>query len=109
VEVKEFVELMFQRMENKLNDIKNKNINKVEDPQKLEEAIQKALEVVRSYKEKCLQAESLEEAKACVEEARDAAKQYLGKDMTGLRTAKATFSRCVNMYMKKLLSQATAA
>ena len=106
MEVKEFVELMFQRMENKLNDIKNKNMSKVDDPKRLEEAIQKALETVMSYKEKCLQAQSIEEAKACVEEARDAAKQYLGKDMTGLKTAKATFSRCVNMYMKKLLSQA---
>ncbi len=108
MDVKEFVELMFQRMENKLIDIKNKNMNKVEDPQKLEKAIQKALEVIKSYKEKCLQASSIEEAKACIEEARDAAKEYLGKDMTGLKTAKATFSRCVNMYMKKLLAQAAS-
>ena len=109
MEVKEFVELMFKRMEDKLNDIKNKNMGKVEDPQKLEEAINKAIEAIREYKERCAQAQSIEEAKACVEEARDAAKQYLGKDMTGLRTAKATFSRCVNMYMKKLLSQAVSA
>ena len=106
MEVREFVEKMFERMENKLIDIKNKNMNKVEDPHKLEEAISKAIEMVREYKERCLQTSSLDEAKKCVEEARDAAKQYLGKEMSGVKTAKATFSRCVNMYMKKLLAQA---
>ena len=105
--VKELVMSIYDRMENKLKDIERKNLEKVEDPEKLKEAIAKALEEVkrgREEMEKLLEDPSVtpEVIDSKIKETVERAKQYLGKDYTGLKTAKATFSRCVNMYKKKV-------
>jgi len=112
---------IFDRMENKLIDIKNKNMEKVEDKEKLEQAIQEALEVVkRAREEKGAEIEELvkkledgeiskeefvEKVDEIIKDVLEQAKQYLGKDRTGLRTAKATFSRCVNVHKKKVFQK----
>ncbi|UXD22852.1 hypothetical protein IPA_08910 [Ignicoccus pacificus DSM 13166] len=109
---------IFDRMENKLNDILNKNLEKVEDKEKLKEAIEKALDEVRKGRDNCKGkirelSEKLEkceisfdeferEVDECVKSTLEEAKKYLGKDYTGLKTAKATFSRCTNVYKKKV-------
>lgn len=108
MDVREFVSLVVQRMEEKLDDILQKNLTKVEDPEKLKEAIAKAKEVVKKGKSVCMEKESLEEAVDCLKKVLEEAKTYLGKEYSGSRTAKATFSRCVNMYMKKLLAKEKA-
>ena len=112
---------IFDRMENKLIDIKNKNMEKVEDKEKLEQSIQEALEVVkRAREEKGAEIEELvkkledgeiskeefvEKVDGIIKEVVEQTKQYLGKDRAGLKTAKATFSRCVNVYKKKVFQK----
>ncbi len=113
--MEELVMSIYDRMESKLHDIEQKNKEKVENPEKLHEAVQKAVEEVRKGREEMkellakINEMSPEEALAAIEEqikkTLDAAKQYLGKEYTGLRTAKATFSRCVNMYKRKVWPQ----
>ncbi len=105
MDVKEFVNLVFNRMEEKLDDILQKNLTKVEDQERLKEAIEKAREVVRKWRKVCEEKGSLEEAVECSKKALEEAKVYLGKDYSGSRTAKATFSRCVNSYIKKVLAK----
>jgi ElaB/YqjD/DUF883 family membrane-anchored ribosome-binding protein len=112
VALEELVLSIYDRMESKLMDIEKKNLEKVEDPEKLKEAIAKALEEVRKGREEVKQLlessqgkdpeELLKEIEEHVKKTMDAAKQYLGKDQTGLKTAKATFSRCVNSYKRKV-------
>ena len=113
--VEELVNSIYDRMENKLRDIEKKNLEKVDDPEKLREAIANALEEVKKGREemkellaKINEMEPEEALKAIEEQLKktlESAKQYLGKDYTGVRTAKATFSRCVNMYKKKVWPQ----
>ena len=113
--VEELVNSIYDRMENKLRDIEKKNLEKVEDPEKLREAIANALEEVKKGREemkellaKINEMEPEEALKAIEEQLKktlESAKQYLGKDYTGVRTAKATFSRCVNTYKKKVWPQ----
>ncbi|ABU81848.1 hypothetical protein Igni_0666 [Ignicoccus hospitalis KIN4/I] len=105
--LEELVMSIYDRMESKLKDIEAKNLQKVDDPEKLRAAIAKALEEVKKGREEMM--ELLESGSADlatieqkINETLERAKQYLGKDYTGLRTAKATFSRCVNMYKKKV-------
>ena len=116
-ELLEAVASVFDRMESKLKDIEMKNVEKVEDPEKLKNAITQALEVVKKGKEECLRElealareaeegklskeEFLSEADECIKKVLDEAKVYLGKDQTGVKTAKATFSRCVNSYKRR--------
>ncbi len=111
------VNSIFDRMETKLKDIEQKNMEKTENPEGLKEAIALAIEEVRKGREKCVQEleplakqveegsmskeEFVERATECIKSVIDAAKQYLGKDRTGVKTAKATFSRCANSYMKR--------
>ena len=112
------LESIFDRMESKLKDIEAKNTNKVDDVQKLKDAIANALEKVSEGRNKCLEElkplaekveagemskeEFIEKADECIKEVLDEAKAYLGKDQVGVKTAKATFSRCVNTYKKKV-------
>ncbi len=105
MDAKEFVTLVTKRMEEKLDDILQKNLPKVEDPEKLKEAIAKAKGVVEEGKRVCMEKESLEEATECLKRILEKAKTYLGKDYSGSRTAKAAFSRCINTYMKRLLAR----
>ena len=116
-ELLELVASVFDRMESKLKDIEMKNIDKVENPEKLKSAIAQAIEVVKKGREECIsdlekmeedvekgnlsKEEFLNKADECIKKVLDEAKSYLGKDQTGVKTAKATFSRCVNGYKRR--------
>ena len=117
-ELLDAVASVFDRMESKLKDIEMKNLEKVDDPEKLKLAIAQAIDVVRKGREECLEElkrleeevekgglskeEFLNKADECIKKVLDEAKGHLGKDQTGVKTAKATFSRCVNSYKRRL-------
>ncbi|NPA84981.1 MAG: hypothetical protein GXO07_03135 [Crenarchaeota archaeon] len=104
--LKELVLSIYDRMESKLKDIEKKNLEKVDDPEKLKSAIAKALEEVKKGREEVIKL--LEEGDGILEKIDEQirktveeVKKYLGKEQTGVKTAKATFSRCVNSYKKR--------